>query len=691
MEDTKKIILFSTLTSNSDIFLTMGVVGILIIMIIPIHPNLMDVLFAFNITLSLIVLMISMYTIKPLDFSVFPSLLLILTLFRLSLNIGSTRLILIHGNESSSAAGEIIKAFGSFVVGGNYVVGLVIFFILVIINFVVITKGAGRIAEVAARFTLDAMPGKQMSIDADLNAGLINEAEARQRRSLISKEADFYGAMDGASKFVRGDAIAGILITLINIVGGLGIGTLQKGMTIMKATQNYTLLTVGDGLVSQIPALVISTSAGIIVTRAASESNLGRDVTLQLLVHPRAIFIVSIILMILALTPGLPTTPFFVLSAISSGLAFVILKTKEQDVSSVEEKPADEREESKIEILPPLDILELEISYNLIPLVDIEGKGDLLDRIKNIRQQFALDMGLIIPPIHIRDNLQLKPNQYSILLKGNEVAKGEVMVDHTLAMNPGSIKEEIIGIATTEPAFGLPAIWIKDEDKDRAQVLGYTLADPSTVIVTHLMEIIKNHAYELLGRQEVQQLIDKIKETHPKVVEELIPGILTLGDAHKVLQNLLKEQIPIRDLLTIFEALADWAPFTKDTLVLTEYVRQALSRTITKLYQSPDGTISVVNLDQKLEDDLTKTIQHTDQGSYLAVEPNFIRKILTKLNQVLESFSPIESQPVILCSPVLRPHFKGLINRFIQSVIVLSPNEITPEIQIKSIGILKIE
>jgi len=632
-----------------------------------------------------------MYTIKPLDFSVFPSLLLILTLFRLSLNIGSTRLILLHGNEGPSAAGEVIRAFGNFVVGGNYVVGLVIFFILVIINFVVITRGAGRIAEVAARFTLDAMPGKQMSIDADLNAGLINEEQAKIRRALISKEADFYGAMDGASKFVRGDAIAGILITLINIIGGLGVGILQKGMTITKATQNYTLLTVGDGLVSQIPALVISTSAGIIVTRAASESNLGKDVTLQLLIHPRAIFIVTIILMILALTPGLPAVPFFVLSIITGGLAFIILKVKKQETSLKDEIHSEESEEGEMEILPPLDVLGLEISYNLIPLVDVEGKGDLLDRIKNLRQQFALDMGLIIPPIHIRDNLQLKPNQYSILLKGNEVAKGEVFLNHILAMNPGGIKDEITGISTKEPAFGFPAIWIKEEDKDKAQVLGYTLAEPSTVIITHLMEVIKNHAHEILGRQEVQQLLDKIKETHPKVIEELIPGMLTLGDVHKVLQNLLKEQIPIRDLLTILEVLADWAPFSKDTLVLTEYVRQALARTITRLYQSPDGTITVINLDHKLEETLLKAIQHTDQGSYLAVEPNFVQKILSKLNQILESFSPIETQPIILCSPLLRPHFRNLISRFIQNFVVLSPNEISPNVQINSIGVIKVD
>ena len=682
-----------TLTRNSDVIMAIAIVGILVIMVIPIPTFLMDSLLSFNITVSVIVLLVAMYTLKPLEFSVFPSLLLVVTLFRLSLNVASTRLILLYGNEGTDAAGQVIRAFGSFVVGGNYVVGMVVFLILVIINFVVITKGATRIAEVAARFTLDAMPGKQMSIDADLNAGLITDVEARTRRADIAREADFYGAMDGASKFVRGDAIACIVITLVNITGGLIIGVLQKGMPISDAAQNYTLLTVGDGLVSQIPALIVSTGAGILVTRAASEAQLGNEIMNQLTEHPRAIAIASAVLIFLGLVPGLPTFPFVMLGSLAGGLAYITFKSKRAIlVKRGEEKKAVEKARGveKVETLLPLDILELEVGYGLIPLVDAEQGGELLERIKSIRRQLALEMGVIIPPVHIRDNMQLKPNQYAIIIKGVEVSGGELMPGYYLAMNPGDAKAEIEGIRTKEPAFGIPALWIGEQDKEKAQIAGYTVVDLSTVVATHLSEVLKTYSHELLGRQEVQALLDTLAAERPKVVEELLPNLLSVGGVQKVLQNLLREQVSIRDLLTIVETLADYAPITKNTDILTEYVRQRLARTIDKQYATAEGEMAVVTLDSEIEELISNAVQHTEHESYISLEPAKAQRILTQINKALERFTSMNYQPIVLCSPGIRPHLKKLTERFLPTLVVLSHNEIDKRYRLKSLGVISL-
>ncbi len=678
------------LTKNSDILIALSVVGILILMIIPLPRFLLDILLSFDITLSVIILLVAMYVLKPLDFSIFPSLLLVATLFRLSLNIASTRLILLHGSEGPEAAGKVIKAFGAFVVGGNYVVGMIIFFILVVINFVVITKGAGRVSEVAARFTLDAMPGKQMSIDADLNAGLIDDAEARRRRQEIEREADFYGAMDGASKFVRGDAIAGIVITLINILGGLIIGVVQQGMPVVKAAQTYTLLTVGDGLVSQIPALIISTAAGMVVTRAAAESNMGKEMVHQILFQPRAIGVAAGIILFFGLVPGLPGIPFFTLAALMGGIAYAV----HQSAKQVEAEEAGEGggpqmpQPEPVEALLPLDILGLEVGYGLIPIVDREQNGELLDRIRSIRNQFAVEMGIIVPPMHIRDNLQLKPGEYVILLKGNEVGRGELLLGYYLAMNPGTAKGELPGIPTREPAFGLPAFWIEEKEKDQAQFQGFTVVDHSTIIATHISEIIRRYAHELLGRQETQNLLDNLSQQYPKVVEELIPNLLTLGEVQKVLQNLLRERVSIRDLRSILETLADYAPMTRNVVLLTEYVRQTLSRTITRQVQQPDGTVYVMTLSPSLEEKISSSIKHTDRESYMALDPKTSEEIIRRLQESLEVFSLKNLPPVILCSPMVRPHLRRLVERFFPDLTVLSHNELADTVQVKSLGVI---
>ena len=675
---------------NSDVIMAIGVIGILVIMLIPIPTILLDIFLSFNITLAVVVLLVAMYTLKPLEFSVFPSLLLLATLLRLSLNVASTRLILLHGNEGTAAAGQVIRAFGSFVVGGNYVVGMVVFLILVIINFVVITKGATRIAEVAARFTLDAMPGKQMSIDADLNAGLITDIEAKTRRAEISREADFYGSMDGASKFVRGDAIAGIVITLINILGGLVIGVLQQGMSVSTAAQNYTLLTVGDGLVSQIPALIVSTAAGLVVTRAASKAHLGNDMISQLTGQPRAVAIASGVLIFFGFIPGLPTLPFIMLGCLAGGVAYMTFFTKSEPrhTGRIREEAVEKGKGlEKVEELLPLDLLELEVGYGLIPLVDTEQGGELLERVKSIRRQFALEMGMIIPPMHIRDNLQLKPNQYSIIIKGVEIAGGELMPGYYLAMNPGDVKAEIEGIPTKEPAFGIPALWIGEKDKEKAQIAGYTVVDLSTMIATHISEVLKTHAFELLGRQEVQSLLDNLALNYPKVVEELVPNLLSLGGVQKTFQNLLKEQVSIRDLLSIVETLADYAPITKNVDILTEYVRQRLARSITKQYKTPEGDIPLMTLDAEIEELVNNAIQHTEHESYLSLEPALAQKILAQFNKAMGKFTSMNYQPIILCSPGIRPHLKKLTERFIPTLVVLSHNEIDKRVKLKSLGV----
>jgi len=681
------------IAKNSEVMAALGVVGIVVLMVLPLHPIFLDLLLSFNITLAIIILLVSMYILNPLDLSSFPSILLLATLFRLSLNIASTRIILLHGNEGTLAAGKVIKAFGNFVVGGNYVVGCIIFLVLVIINLVVITKGSGRIGEVAARFTLDGMPGKQMSIDADLNAGLINEEEAKERRLLISQEADFYGAMDGASKFVKGDAIAGIIITLINIIGGLAIGVLQNGMSFSDAAQNYTLLTVGDGLVTQIPALIISTSAGIIVSRAGSGTRLGSTIATQILGQPRAIAIASAVLFAFALVPGLPSIPFIILSMIAGSIAYLLIQAEKVRIDEEDEERktrAEVQPSESFESLTPLDILSFEVGYGLIPLVDVQQNGELLDRIKSTRRQIAQEIGIIIPPIHIQDNIQLKSGEYAILLKGNEVGRGDLMINYHLAMDPGNAEGNIDGIPTVEPTFGLPAFWIKKEAKEDALAKGYTVVDLSTILITHLSDVIKRNAHELLGRQEVQKLLDTLKISHPKVVEEIVPNILSLGGVVKVLQNLLREQIPIRDLLTILESLGDWAPVTKDIDTLTEHVRQAMARTITNIYQTSDGELPIITLDQDVENAISASIQKTDHGSFLALDPNEAQNIMNSLSKKIERISAMNQQPIILCSAHIRSHFKKFLDRFIPNLVVLSYNDLVNNVRVQSLGTVRL-
>jgi flagellar biosynthesis protein FlhA len=687
---------FKLFVRNTDVMMGIAAMSILMVMIIPLPAILLDMLLTFNITFAVVILLVGMYVLRPLEFSAFPSILLLSTLFRLSLNVASTRLILLHGNEGVQAAGTVIKAFGSFVVGGNYVVGLIVFIILVVVNFVVITKGAGRIAEVAARFTLDAMPGKQMSIDADLNAGLIDEEEARQRRREISRESEYYGAMDGANKFVRGDAIAGIIITLINIVAGFAIGVFQNDLSFSEAAQNYTLLTVGDGLVSQVPALIISTAAGIVVSRAGSESNLGHEIGAQLLTRPRALAVAASILFIFALIPGLPTLPFMVLALLAGGIAYVVFQSGRQEAADQDQSDGEHeldeasQEEESFRPLPPLDIMGLEIGYALIPLVDVQQDGELLGRIKSIRRQIAQEVGIVVPSIHIQDNMQLKPGEYRILLKGNEVGSGHLMTNHYLAMNPGLADETVPGIPTTEPTYGIDALWIKERAREEAIAKGYTVVDLATVMTTHISDVIRRHAHELIGRQEVQSLLDALKESHPKAVDELVPNLMSLGGVVKVLQNLLMEQVPVRDLLTIIEAMADWAPSVKQLDVLTEYIRQALSRTITRHYMTPEGELMVVNLAHSLERRISEAIKRTDQGEYLAIDPQLAQGIMQRLAARLEKFGDLNLQPIVLCSSHLRMHVKKLVDRFIPNLTVLSYDEIVPNVKIQSIGVVEL-
>ena len=665
-----------------------GVIAILMVMVIPLPPLIIDLLLSLSITMAIVILLMSMFVLKPLEFSVFPSVLLTVTLFRLSLNVASTRLILLHGSEGTGAAGQVIKAFGTFVVGGNYVVGLVVFTVLTLINFVVITKGATRIAEVAARFTLDAMPGKQMSIDADLNAGLISETDARRRRSEIEREADFYGAMDGASKFVRGDAIAGVVIIFINIVGGLIIGVLQQGMDITDAARNYTLLTIGDGLVTQVPALIISTAAGMLVTRSTSSSNLGQDITEQLFVQPKAIGTAAAILFFFALIPGMPKVSFLLIAAGAGLLAWRLVRAAPAVQESAEAEAAPPSAIETVDLLLPLDLLEIEVGYGLIGYVDVAQGGELLQRIKSLRRQLAVEMGFVIPAIHIRDNLQLKPNQYTVILKGVEIARGELLPGHWLALTSDKTPR-VKGIETKEPAFGLPAVWIAEKEKESVQARGVVVVDPATVVTTHLTEIVKAHADELLGRQEVQSLIDNLAKTYPRVVEELIPKVVSAGTLHRVLQRLLRERISIRDLLTVLETLADYAPLTKNIDILTGYVRQALARTITKQYRDSEGGITVVMLSPEIEDKISQSVQHTEYESYLSVDPNWVQKVVRGVQKFLGTFASRGLQPIVLCSPGARIHFRKVLEKFVPNIIVLSHNEITHDVNIKSLGIVE--
>ena len=679
----------SRITKYSDILIALAVVTIVIMMIIPLPAFLLDVFLAMNITAALIIVMVAIYNVEPLQFSVLPSLLLVTTLFRLALNVSSTRLILLQGY-----AGEVIRAFGEFVAGGNPVVGFIVFVILIIIQFIVITKGAERVAEVAARFTLDAMPGKQMSIDADLNAGLITDQEARQRRVKIQREADFYGSMDGASKFVKGDAIAAIIIIIINIVGGFTVGMLQRDLNALQALQTYTLLTVGEGLVNQIPALLISTATGIVVTRAASDVDLGHDIVGQLLTNPRVFYIVSGVLVCLALVPGLPGVPFIILAFLTGGLAMLLGRTKEtaekEAITQQEEKESEEiKKPENVLGLLQVDPMELEIGYSLIPMVDTRQGGDLLDRIVMIRRQCAIELGLVVPTIRIRDNIQLKPNAYVIKLKGIEIARGELILDHLLAMNPSGLAGEIPGVATTEPAFGLPAIWIADSLRERAEIEGYTVVDPVSVLATHLTEIIKVHASEIMGRQDVQALIDSVKAHHPVVVDELIPSLLSLGEVQKILAGLLKERVSIRDLVTILETLADYAPTTKDTEILTEYVRQALARSISKNYVQ-QNRLTCITLDAKLEQEIQASVQRTEQGSYVSMNPQVLQGFLQNLNKQLTRLGELGYAPVMLTSPAVRPYVRKLTERCAPALAVLSYAEVDPKVEVQAVGMVTI-
>jgi flagellar biosynthesis protein FlhA len=687
---------FEFLTKNSDVLMGFAAMSILMVMIIPIPAMMLDLFLTLNITMAIVILLVGMYILRPVEFSAFPSILLLVTLFRLSLNIASTRLILLHGNEGIQAAGGVIKAFGSFVVGGNYVVGFIVFIILVVVNFMVITKGAGRIAEVAARFTLDAMPGKQMSIDADLNAGLIDEDEARRRRKVITKESEYYGAMDGANKFVRGDAIAGIIITLINIIAGFAIGVFQNGMTFADAAQNYTLLTIGDGLVSQVPALIISTGAGIVVSRAGSDSNLGREISAQLFTRPRVMAVAAAILFFLALIPGMPSLPFMFLAIIAGGVSYFVFQTdrkstvEEESDGEMVEPEEDPQGPNDFKPLPPLDIIGLEIGYSLIPLVDVNQDGELLSRIKSVRRQIAQEVGIVVPSVHIQDNMQLKPGEYRVLLKGNEVGAGNLMTHHYLAMNPGVADESVRGIPTTEPTYGIDALWIKEEHREEAIAKGFTVVDLATVMTTHLSDIIRRHASELIGRQEVQDMLDTLKESHPKVVEELVPNLISLGGVVKVLQNLVKEHVPVRDLLTIVESMADWAPVVKQIDVLTEHVRQALHRTITHQYLTPDNELMVVTLGHPLERRVAEAIERTDQGEFFSIDPQLAQLTMKNLAKQLEKFGPMNLRPVVLCSSQIRLHFKKLADRFMPNISVLSYEEIVPNVKIQSIGVVEL-
>ena len=675
-----------TPSKNSDIYMAVALIGILALMIIPLPAFLLDVFLAANITMALVILLVCLYTVQPLDFSVFPSILLVTTLFRLALNIASTRLILLHGSEGTEAAGAVIKAFGQFVVGGNYVVGAVIFLILVIINFVVITKGAGRVAEVAARFTLDAMPGKQMAIDADLSNGILTDKEAKSRRKKISREADFYGSMDGASKFVRGDAVAGIMIVLVNIIGGFVIGVWQKGMPLDVALSNYTLLTIGEGLVAQVPALIISTAAGIIVTRSADENNFGHEIAGQLLNYPKAFQVSSGVLFLFAMIPGLPHFAFLLLSAIAY-LVSRVAREKTEEVDEIAGTQAAEEDLDQISSIRPLDMLELEVGYGLVPMVDASQQGELLDRIRSIRKQFADRMGFIVPPIHIHDNLQLKPYEYNILINGAKVGGGELSGQY-LAMDSGGATGQLEGIKTTEPVFGLPAVWIKGKEREQAQISGYTVVDNTTILATHISEITKKHAHELVGRQELQQLLDGIAATLPKVVEELVPSLLSLGTVLRVVKNLLKENVSIRDFRSILETLADYGGVTKDPEMLTEFVRQSLGRYIVEQYKREDDTLCVLSLDREVEETIADAVQLSEQGSYLAIEPNTAQRLLATIRRNAEKFDSSGALPVLMASPTIRRHVKKLTERFMPNLAVISHNEIPPNIKIQSLGVV---
>lgn len=684
---------YSRFSKNGEIMLAAGVVIILFVMLVPLPTFFLDIMLCVSISIALLVLITTMFMTSPLEFTIFPSLLLVTTLLRLSLNVAATRLILLNGDMGVDAAGSVIRAFGEFVVGGSYVVGAVIFMILFILNKVVITAGTTRIAEVAARFTLDAMPGKQMAIEADLNAGLIDEEQATARRNGLRKEADFYGAMDGACKFVSGDVNAGMFITLVNIVGGIIIGMVQKDMDWNTALTTYSLLTIGDGLVSTIPSIIVSTGTGLLVSRAASEAKMGEEFLAQLTFNSRALRMVSAVLLLFALVPGLPTIPFLVISALIFTVARLTDKNEADDQAREKKEKkaaagsgtADTPEE--VQALLPLDTLELEVGYGLIPLVDEEQSGNLLARIRSIRRQFALDMGVVIPSLHLRDNLQLKPGQYSLLIKGNQVASAEILVDHFLAMDPGNVTTKISGIETREPAFNLPALWIPDSQREEAMLAGYTVVDPATVIATHLTEVFKRHLSDFLDRQAVQGLLDTVARHSPKAVEDLVPGVLPLGTVQKVLQLLVRENVGIRDMLTIVETLGDFGAGIKNPEILAEYVREKLARSIVRPYLDSQGTLPVLTLAPNAERMVQEGVRQADTGAtFLSLNPAAAQRLVQNISAAVENAVSTDGQPVLLVNPIIRPHLAQLVTRFLPSVPVISQAEIPPDIRLQAVG-----
>ncbi len=672
-----------------DYAVLIAVILIIIMMVIPFPPILLDILILANISLALTIILVAMNTNEPLQFSIFPSLLLLTTLFRLGLNVSTTRSIL-----TNAEAGKVIDTFGSFVVGGNAIVGFLVFLILIIIQFIVITKGSERVAEVAARFTLDAMPGKQMSIDADLNAGIISEKEAKARREKIEKEADFYGAMDGAAKFVKGDAIAGIVITVINILGGFMIGIMVMGMSFSESVSTFTLLSIGDGLVSQIPALLLSTATGIVVTRVASDGNLSIDITRQIFTDPKLLYVVAVTIALLGILTPIPlllTLPIAGLIAFGGyQMQNNVQHDDDEETKEVQEELEAMRKPESVTDLLNIDPIEFEFGYGLIPLADVNQGGDLLDRIVMIRRQCALELGIMVPVVRIRDNIQLKPNEYVIKIRGNRVAEGEILLDHYLAMSSGIEDETIEGIETKEPAFGYPALWVNEEMKEKAELAGYTVVDPPSVVSTHLTEVLKRYAHELLGRQEVKTLLDHIKQSAPALVEELTPNLLSTGEIQKVLVNLLKERVSIRNLTLILETLADHAPQTKDPSLLTEYVRQRLSRQITQQYVVEGDPLKVITAGAEMEKLLSESIQQTEQGHYLSLSPEVSGKIYQAVTEEVNRIQQTGTQPILLTSPSIRLYVRQFLERYIPDLPVLSYNELEPDVEVESVGVVNI-
>jgi flagellar biosynthesis protein FlhA len=678
---------------HTDLLAAGAVVLVVVMMIVPLPPFILDLFITLNISVALAVLVATLYMPRALDFAAFPSLLLLTTLFRLAINVSVTRLILLHGD-----AGHVVEAFGNFVVGGNVLVGLVVFLILIVIQFVVITNGAGRVAEVAARFTLDAMPGKQMAIDADLNSGQITDEQARQRRTDIGREADFYGAMDGASKFVKGDAMAGILIVLINLIGGMVVGVLQQGMPFGEAIQHFSLLTIGDGLCAQIPALLISVATGILVTRSTSEKDLGNDIASQVLSQKKAPMVAGCVIMAFALVPGLPKVPFLIIGAFFVAIGWAAQNGHigpqveiDRAAAAAAALPAGEPVSPRDQALEalPIDPLELAIGFGLVPLVDQKAGGSLLSRVSAIRRQIASELGMVIPPVRIHDEVGLDSHEYIVKVRGAEVARGRTMAGHQLAMDPGDAVGQLPGVTTTEPAFGLPATWIPDSARAEAEALGYTVVDSESVIVTHLTESIRTEAAELLTRQETRQLLDQLKESNAAVVDEVVPDVLSLGEIQRVLQSLLREGVSIRDLGVIVEAIGDKARLTRDPSLLAEYARQALGRSITAPFIGADRKLRAIALDPMIEQEVSDSITATSDGEYLAMEPSRAQALVTALRDRSDGASAQGARPVLLCSARVRRHLRRLCEQTLPNLAVCSYNEIVPGIRVETVGVVE--